>query len=90
MDEFHYFTIFKEFSIFLRFFASILSCFDPQVALKSQNTPTSGVECYILSLYTCLSQIREVEIENLAYFPIFKEFSIFLRIFASIWSYFVP
>ncbi len=36
------FTMLKGFSIFLGLFPSISSYFDPQIALKSQNTPNNG------------------------------------------------
>ena len=36
------FMIVKGFSVFLGLFTSISSYFEPEVALKSQNTPNSG------------------------------------------------
>ena len=71
-------------------FTSISSYFDPEIAVKSQNTPNSGGWYYILSLYTYLGQTGEIEMDNLPYFTIFKEFSIFLWLFTSILSYFDP
>ena len=60
MDNLPYFTIFKGFSIFLGLFTSILSYFDPQIALNVPNTPESGV-CYIHSiiLYRSKSNWRD-------------------------------
>ena len=55
MDNLPYFTIFKEFSIFLGLFTSILSYFDPQIALKSQIPTESGV-CYIHSIILYISK----------------------------------
>ena len=42
LDNLPYLSIFKGFSIFLGYFTSIYSYFDPQIALKSQNIPNSG------------------------------------------------
>ena len=77
MDNLHYFTIFKGFSIFLGLFTSILSYFDPQRALKSQIPLESGVQCYTLSFYTYLSQTGKIEMDNLPYFTILKDFRYF-------------
>ena len=60
MDNLPYFTIFEGFSIFFGLFTSILSYFDPQIALDVPNTPESGV-CYIHSiiLYRSKSNWRD-------------------------------
>ena len=55
MDNLPYFTIFKGFSIFLGLFMSILSYFDPQIALKSQIPTESGV-CYIHAIILYISK----------------------------------
>ena len=60
MDNLPYFTIFKGFSIFLGLFKSILSYFDPQIALKSQIPTESGVCCiHFIILYISKSNWRD-------------------------------
>ena len=52
MDNLTSFTIFEGFSIVWGNFTSILSYFDPEIDLKSQNNPNNGGKCYILLWYT--------------------------------------
>ena len=83
MDKLSYFTIFKVFRYFWDFL-TILRYFDTQIAVQSHNTTQSGVQYYILSLYTYLRW------NNFPYFTNFKGFLIFLGLFTSISSYFNP
>ena len=52
---------------FLGLLTSILTYFDPQIVHQSQNTTESCVQCYILSWYTYLCQIGEMEMDKLTY-----------------------